>query len=219
MNSIGNDIVDLNFIDKQRTCDSRFYSKILSPAEQELYRRPQAAQIPFEVYVWLLWSAKEAAYKFLKRHQPELVFSPVRIVVQELENQAHSLPVLPDVSEVTDFTDCSAINLKLSYQGKGLDSRSIITSEYIATFISDDFERTYWGIKKIDDSDPDNQSAQVRLLARQHLQRLFTSREIRIEKSFAGIPIIYWGINEMPIPLSFSHHGLYISYAFSLSQY
>ena len=67
MISTGNDIVALGLINKQRTCEPRFYSKILSASEQALYHQSEFTALPFEHYVWLLWSVKESTYKFLKR--------------------------------------------------------------------------------------------------------------------------------------------------------
>ncbi len=84
MKSAGNDIVALRCIDIQRTGQFRFYSKILSTSEQTLYHQPLLADMPFENYVWLLWSVKESVYKFLKRSIPDLIFSPTKICIQEI---------------------------------------------------------------------------------------------------------------------------------------
>ena len=54
MISAGNDIVALASINIQRTNEYRFYSKILTAYEQELYNGHQFAGLPFEHYVWLL---------------------------------------------------------------------------------------------------------------------------------------------------------------------
>ena len=85
MKSTGNDIVALGSVDKHRTGQYRFYSKILSASEQTLYQQMQFANLPFEHYLWLLWSVKESTFKFLKRTKPELIFSPAKIIIQYLE--------------------------------------------------------------------------------------------------------------------------------------
>src|SRR5579863_5891465 len=84
MKSTGNDIVALSGIDRERTGQARFYSRILALSEQALYCRDRFADLPFEHFVWLLWSVKEAVFKYQKRNMPGLVFSPRRILVQEL---------------------------------------------------------------------------------------------------------------------------------------
>ncbi len=80
MKSAGNDIVALNAVDHQRTVSANFYSKFIIPAEQDLYKQSPAMEtVSFCSFVWLLWSVKESAYKFVKRLQPELIFSPSRL--------------------------------------------------------------------------------------------------------------------------------------------
>src|ERR1700740_2467205 len=85
MISAGNDVVSLAAIDITRTNQHKFYSKILSDSEIPLYNEFSLAQIPFEHFVWLLWSIKESAYKFLQRNNPGLIFTPVKFVVNDLQ--------------------------------------------------------------------------------------------------------------------------------------
>ncbi|MGN6178378.1 MAG: 4'-phosphopantetheinyl transferase superfamily protein, partial [Mucilaginibacter sp.] len=81
-------MVDLWSIDKTRTNEPRFYSKIISAQEKELYRLSPDLHLPFDVFVWLAWSVKESVYKFLKRiegeNAPLLVFAPTKICLQEI---------------------------------------------------------------------------------------------------------------------------------------
>src|SRR5215469_9103806 len=85
MTSAGNDIVSFSAINSARTKQQRFYSKILTTAEENIYRQPGFASIPFENFVWLLWSVKESAYKYLKRANPALIFTPVKFIVRQLD--------------------------------------------------------------------------------------------------------------------------------------
>ncbi|MCX6129712.1 MAG: 4'-phosphopantetheinyl transferase superfamily protein [Proteobacteria bacterium] len=57
---LGNDIVDLNFVDDHHT---RFAQRILSPIEID--RFPDASQNPS--LLWSLWAAKESAYKAMRQ--------------------------------------------------------------------------------------------------------------------------------------------------------
>src|SRR5476651_714407 len=102
MSSIGNDIIALKTIDVPRTQNPRFYSKILSPAEQLLYQSC-CPTLHFHHFVWLLWSIKESAYKCLQRLQPELVFSPVKIEISHLDVAKKSPLFFPGIVENTGF--------------------------------------------------------------------------------------------------------------------
>src|ERR1700760_4400635 len=82
--STGNDIVALQATRPEKTNLPRFYSRILTVAEQELYYRLDRPGLAFDHHTWLCWSIKESAYKFNKRNSPDLVFSPLKITISEL---------------------------------------------------------------------------------------------------------------------------------------
>jgi len=217
MISIGNDIVDLTAIDKNRTQQKAFYSKILSDTEQQLYSR--SSQIPFEIYVWLLWSAKESVYKFAKRLDPELVFSPPRIVIQSepiFEAEFSKLKNFQnDTLEGTGFASASTTNLEILYKDKTYYSRSFIFNELIATFVGDEptMEKIQWGIKKIQSADSEFQSQAVREFISGRLASAFPSDEIKITKTDIGYPIFSQNDQILDIKASFAHHGHYVAYA------
>ena len=85
MTSTGNDIIGLKIINPQLTKQERFYSKILSFSEIELYYRKASATIPLENFIWLVWSIKESVYKYQKRNFPDLLFSPGKIIIQTID--------------------------------------------------------------------------------------------------------------------------------------
>ncbi|OKS88887.1 4'-phosphopantetheinyl transferase family protein [Mucilaginibacter polytrichastri] len=219
MISIGNDIVDLTAIDRHRTQQKAFYSKILSDKEQQLYSRSSSAkQLPFEIFVWLLWSAKESVYKFAKRNDPDLVFSPARIVIQSIFE--------PEFSELEDFQNStleeigfasvSTFNLEINHKGNVYYSRSCIFNDLIATFTGDKphLEHIQWGIKKIHSSDAASQSAAVRAFLLQRLNERFPNKaDFTINKSLVGYPVILDGQNQTDLKVSFAHHGHYVAYA------
>ena len=75
---IGNDVVDLS----DRDCADgarhpRFDARAFAPGE----RRRLAADPEPRILRWVLWAAKEAAYKALRRHDPGLHFHPRDFVV------------------------------------------------------------------------------------------------------------------------------------------
>jgi phosphopantetheinyl transferase (holo-ACP synthase) len=105
MISTGNDIIALKTINIARTKQKNFYRKIISTSEKDLYDRQFSDNLPFDVFVWLLWSVKESVYKYLQRITPELVFSPTKIIITQL-----ALP---------------ADNFVEQFEGRGFDEISV----------------------------------------------------------------------------------------------
>src|SRR6202012_724665 len=85
MISAGNDIVSLTATNVTRTKSPEFYSKIISPAEKALFETVDQSVLPFDLFVWLLWSVKESAYKYLRRLDAQVIFTPVKFEVQSIE--------------------------------------------------------------------------------------------------------------------------------------
>src|ERR1700742_2552720 len=164
MTSTGNDIVAIKAINITRTHQQKFYSKILSDTEIPLYNEFNLAGIPFEIFVWLLWSVKESAYKFLQRHNPALIFTPVKFVVESLViSPNYCTSVFSHEIESKGFSVISTISGCVSYSDYRLHSRSIINNAFIMTVVNQDanFDDVYWGIKTIGETSASNQSEQV----------------------------------------------------------
>lgn len=219
MQSAGNDIIDLGTINQQRSSDRKFFSKILSNSEQSLYPRPENTSLSWEQYIWLLWSIKESAYKYLKRGLPDLVFSPKKIIIQKIE--------LPSLSEIKPFTESQWEGLageeqcykgSVTYENNHLYCKSKIYSELIATVVSEDetFKDTWWGIQTIQHSDTEHQSKSVRSFLLTKLNGILPGAKLHIDKNKSGYPFVTDGNKELAIPLSFAHHERYISYSFLL---
>src|ERR1700744_5931472 len=85
MTSTGNDLVFLPATQPERTILPRFYSIILNALEVEDYQYLASSTLPFDHYVWLCWSIKESAFKYLKRGSPDLVFAPLKIAVRRID--------------------------------------------------------------------------------------------------------------------------------------
>jgi phosphopantetheinyl transferase (holo-ACP synthase) len=177
LKSTGNDIVALRSIDHERTSRPRFYSKILSVSEQLLYRDLKSGTISFTHYVWLLWSVKEAAYKYLQRIQPGLLFSPLKIITQQIDVRIDKHHIFFSGS-VTDG----------SYS---LFFQSELNHEWISTIVNQekDFENVHSGISCIDAVNYDLQSKEVRTFLLKILQA-FIPGELQVKKTSAGYPLI-----------------------------
>ena len=226
MISAGNDIVSLECTDAQRSKQERFYSKILSSAESELYRRKNFTEIPFETFVWLVWSVKESVYKYQKRIHPELSFSPRKVIIQNID-----LPADPSVSafgrgqyekgssEKEEYYTCMVRSGQCIFY-----SRSKIYNELIHTHVNNEktFENIWWGIKYINEPDDINQSKSVRSFVLNKFSSIFANEAffaneaLEIGTSPIGYPFLLKAAKEMKIPISFTHHGHFIGYSFSL---
>jgi phosphopantetheinyl transferase (holo-ACP synthase) len=214
MISAGNDIVALSRVNKQRASQPRFYSKILSASEHELYHKPEFKQIPFENYLWLLWSVKESAYKYLKRMQPELVFSPTKIIITSIDIPVNQLSS-PDYNEWENIScNDEFYTGKVAYGSDNLYFRSKITNEFIVTVVndSDDFDDVCWGIRSIDDCGYDHQSKAARAFLLTKLNALFPGN-LTVEKSAIGYPVIVRDMENMNIPVSLAHDGCLVAYS------
>jgi hypothetical protein len=198
--STGNDIVDLSATDPLRTCSERFYSRIISSEEKTLY--DQLGGLPFDNYVWLLWSIKESVYKYTSRTDVGLVFAPLTIPVLHLH--------LPSGD---GFYKSMVI-----YGSEILYSRSIITNRLIVTVVGNDenFDRTWWGFRSVDETGYADQSASVRTFALGKLATALSRADLKIEKTPAGYPVVLDGNGLLDIPVSLAHHGHFVAYSYHL---
>jgi hypothetical protein len=213
--STGNDIVALNAIDIQRTISLAFYSKFIIPEELKLYRQPQFATVPFQNFVWLLWSVKESAYKYLKRHQADLIFSPARFIIQNVTVPRGQVTAQTTVWE-NDNIDDQFYTGEVTFGTHQLYFRSKCTPEFIASVVNDDpgFAGVYWGVSAIEQPDHQNQSKQVREFLRTKLISVLSTDDLYIGKSPSGYPVIMQGEKQSGVLVSFAHHDRFVAYSF-----
>ncbi|MCC8425885.1 4'-phosphopantetheinyl transferase superfamily protein [Mucilaginibacter sp. UR6-11] len=207
MISAGNDIVALKAIDKERTCLPAFYSKFIIPAELLLHNPDQ---ISFENFVWLLWSVKESAYKYLKRGDSDLVFAPHKLSITEIR--------VPDDLETTELNTDQSVGLfyagTVSFKGAEHHFQSVLNDDFVGSIIKG--RHSCWGIRRINATDYSSQSAAVRLFVLDKLKESLTLDSLEIKKHAAGYPVLYNGNEPIDIPISFSHHDRYIAYSFQI---
>ena len=211
--STGNDIVALIGVNKERTCEFRFYSKILSASEQDHYHQLKLKNLPFENYVWLLWSVKESAYKFLKRNNHDLKFTPVKFVVTAVELLA-----------VTDYAQfqCDSHNFetyccKIEVDSTVLYARCLVSDKWITAVVNDknDFENVNLGITAIEDENHENQSTTVRQFLIKKLNTIFPG-DLSIEKNSRNVPFVIQNGELLDLPISLSHDGNFVAYSCNL---
>ncbi|MDB5141206.1 MAG: hypothetical protein JWR12_3122 [Mucilaginibacter sp.] len=216
MISTGNDIVALKSVNKSRTNDYKFYSKILAAAEQALHCQPEISDIPFENYVWLLWSVKEAAYKYLKRTDPSLLFSPTKIIVTHIKIPLNRFVFkFEDVELEGSPGDEGFYSGNVQYGSKPIYFRSIITSEWISTVVNEhkNFGNVHWGIRAIDNAGYEHQSKAVREFVLSKLNPIY-NHNLQIAKSPVGYPVILKDELDICIPVSMAHDGNFVAYSF-----
>jgi phosphopantetheinyl transferase (holo-ACP synthase) len=205
--SAGNDIVALKAVDQQRTLLPAFYSKFITTAELTLHEHPA---LPFSTFVWLVWSVKESAYKYLKRGDAGLLFSPSKIIVEQL---TAADDIAGDKLQNETPVDFCYIGV-VSYGEATLYFKTIINNDFLATVIT--VGNVYWGVQRIGGTGYESQSAAVRGFILDKLSSLLPSSQLRIEKHAVGYPVIYDGSRQLDIPLSFAHHGSFVSYSFQI---
>jgi phosphopantetheinyl transferase (holo-ACP synthase) len=215
MISTGNDIIALKTINIARTRQKFFYRKIISVSEKDLYDRQLLDNLPFDVFVWLLWSVKESVYKYLQRITPELVFSPTRITITQLTLPAGNFV---EQFEGRGFDDNSVYKGVINFGDHTLYSRSLISEEFIFSVVNctDNFGHIRWGIQLIDSSEPDVQSKAVREFLLEKLTLLFPGSDLLVDKSPHGYPIILKDGLEIALPVSLAHHSHYVGYSIAV---
>jgi phosphopantetheine--protein transferase-like protein len=217
--SVGNDIISLKSINTDRTRQERFYSKFLVPTEIGLYNQTVSSKVSFENFVWLIWSVKESVYKCHKRNNTSVVFSPKKIIVEQVD-----LPIDQPAFAFTEHqlskgqmtTSETSISCEVIFENIIFYSRSFINQEMIHTIAVNqaDFSKINFGAANIKSAEYESQHREVRSLALDRLKIVYPNDELQIGKSQFDYPILIKNGAEQTIPLSFSHHDEYVGYCF-----
>lgn len=216
--STGNDIVALDAIDAARTSLLSFYSKIISGEEKDIYERGIKSLLPMEYFVWLAWSVKESAYKYRKRINPSLVFSPRKMVIQSVAVPENRFDATDEMLEGSGF-DAKAWHCSIEVNGYILFSCSLICRDYIFSVVNgtNDFGQVHWGIRRIGSSAPASQSVEVREFLLSRLRQLMPGHDLKIAKDAKDIPYLLQNDKKIRLPVSLAHHDHYIAYSFRLT--
>lgn len=202
---IGNDIVDLTDPGNiGKSGDKRFLQRVFTPPERECIA---AAGDP-DTMMWALWSAKETAYKVVRKMNPAAASTPrLYPVLLSPDDQKRTLsgmvctphgPVVIRVSVAAEYVHCIG-----------------------STSPRDILDYVLWSVEHLSpaagsDCDP---SMAVRMSARLRLATLLHALAADIEiRRFQdnngwGPPRSYLNGNPAPFDLSLSHDGAFIAYA------
>ena len=78
------------------------------------------------------------------------------------------------------------------------------------------FENVYWGFQLIENTEYDNQAAEVRAFTLIKLQSVLEIPDLSIAKSEIGYPVVLNGGTPLDVALSFAHHDRFVGYSFKL---
>ncbi len=216
MISAGNDIVSFAETDPVRTIQPAFYKKILTDWEVIQYQKLESNIVAFDAYVWLLWSVKEAAFKFLRRQNAKMVFSPTKFIIGDIKSvETMGLKSL-DSDKVEDANTKSSWQGRITFHNTELTFFSAIGDGYVHSVVHQVHYsgQSYSAVEQIADSSAQNQSSEVRELCLDNLRRLKPAARFSIIKSEQGVPSIYNIEENLTYPVSFSHHGHFVACAF-----
>lgn len=202
MNSfVGNDIVDLSLagvLDKYQ--DHKFVSRVLAPCEQTQLANSERPDLLF----WFFWSAKEAAYKALKKAFPQIAFSHSKFIVDPFASQVRYHDEVVSIAwlQCNDWIHCSAI------YGKILPIKNRIQKIASLSYALKDFsEQELLSIHS-------SESAAVRVLAKKVLQEHSIDNvqivRKKLDRKFAPPQAFFNGKAIRGVDLSMSHDGKYV---------
>ena len=205
---LGNDVVDLRDPDSDATTlSSRFDRRVFTEAE----RSDIAQHADSDTHRWRHWAGKEAAYKALRREQPEVVFSPIRFEVDYCGGDAGEGRARYRNQPDGLWEDDPTFRLQLLWDEPGALHVVALADAGPATDLVHDFCR----VSDLDHSvDPETPGRSVRRLACLRLAKRLDVhvKDLEIRKR-GRIPELW--ICEAPAPavLSLSHHGGWVGFA------
>ena len=189
---IGNDVVDLGDADSRVAGHHpRFDDRVFASSERDLIA---AGPAPERVR-WLLWAAKESAYKAARRADARTVFSPPRFVVRLTPGGGGAVAAA----------------------GRTFDVELRADDEYvhaIARGRDDATARVYSAVARLASAEEPTPSAAVRRITVTTLARLLDipERDLSLDRD-GRVPRLRIGGHPSEAELSLSHHGRFVAFA------
>lgn len=198
---VGNDVVDLRHPENQpRAIHPRFDERVFTPAERAGLTHEATAHRTR----WLMWAAKESAFKVARKLDPGVRFLPRRFSVQ-LEGKKWA--AVRHAAERFRVSFCGGDDW-VHATATRLDGPDATREP------SGLVERVPGG-----ESSAEYASARVRALARSAVGSVLSiaPREIEIAK-VANVPVALRRKLLLPVDFSLSHHGRFLAVAWSLRE-
>lgn len=216
---VGNDVVDLRDPENQPgAIHPRFDGRVFTPAERERLTDEATAHRTR----WLMWAAKESAFKVARKLDQGVRFLPRRFTVQfEGKTSAvvrHavgrfqvSFSGADDwVHAIATRSDGLVVDVSPDASGETLCSRPRLFTQGPSALV----ERVQRGRVA-----PAYVSGRVRAMARAAVGSLLSVAPPEIEiATAANVPVAFWRKLPLPVDLSLSHHGRFMACAWSRSE-
>ena len=214
MVAIGNDVVDLGSPDALgKSLDDRFVRRVFLPEEQKrIYQDSDP-----DCILWMLWAAKETAFKIISKIHPAIHAGPLKYRVHLEETGL--LPLRTPGFRQGHFT-C----LVETPEGSVITS-ALTGADYVHAFGSQgnqaEVGAMHLKIFRLDQPcfRDKPESDVVRKVLCRHLGRFWRIPVEQVavhrdqEARRAGPPVVYVGGERAPVDLSLSHHGRYGAFA------
>ncbi len=186
---VGNDVVDLADAEAAHGANhARFDARVFGPRERH---RLQTADDPRRMR-WILWAAKESAYKAARRRDPGVIFSPVRF----------------EVALDAGLQGC------VRHPGGALEVRIELFGDCVhalAAAAPHEPETLLRGVAVVAGGDP---GERVRALAIGALAQHFDTAPGALSiRSVGRIPQLFLRGTATACPLSLGHHGRFVAWA------
>lgn len=208
---IGNDIV---FLDQSRAPNrvKKYLHKISSIQERNtLEALEKKLRMPFA------WSIKEASYKYCRQHS-KISFKPKAFKLQNITTIAGTKCIQSKEVRNKGFENIEHKESIIETSQYTLVCKSIITEHYIHSVLSksrDLLDQVFWGVSKIDTTDYQRQSTEVRRKAIDHLLTIENrvGSIFRFGKRENNAPMLWVNNKNHNSNFSFSHDHNYVAYA------
>ncbi len=196
---IGNDIVDLHHAVQHHNWRRPGYvEKVFTIAERDQIAQSQTP----DRLVWTLWSVKESAYKLSMQAGAVRKYAPKQIEAQ-----------------LVTVEDDGVASYSAHYEGQKCrvlveQTASYVHSVALPWMMSGNKIRT----RQMQLSS--NELTEQRSYLRQALYRDYATQsetrweEYSLQKNTEGVPILIYGGEQLQLPLSFSHHGRFGTFAY-----
>jgi phosphopantetheine--protein transferase-like protein len=200
---VGNDVVDLKHPENQgKSKDERFLSRVFTEKERD---RIAGAACPDKL-LWVLWAAKEAAFKVVSRDDPTVCSTSRRY------------DILLDPLAVSEA--CLA-GQAITPRGE-LALRIIVTDDYVhalSAATEGNLDRIFQRVDRMDvEEDPGEASAFVRRRLLCEIARCLDcplgELSIRKEPLGPGAPFVLRREQPLAVDISLSHDGRFAAFAF-----
>jgi phosphopantetheinyl transferase (holo-ACP synthase) len=202
---VGNDVVDLRDPENQPVAiHPRFDERVFTWSERA---RILAAGSPHRMR-WVLWAAKESAYKVARKIDPRVCFSPRAFVVRLPGGEIEAPdPFLAEVSHAVG---------RFQVRLEGTDD----WVHAVASLSGAGVAKAGWELRSLGRAAVRRMpgveaSAKVRQLARSAVASALTivPSDIVIAAAAKRVPRVTWRGGRLPVDLSFSHHGRFVACA------